>query len=491
MAYDTLRGDADWVAGVRWRYAVLDEGHAIRNPTSKLAAAARRIVAEHRLILSGTPIQNDVRELWALFDWLMPGFFGGERAFAARYGKALDAARASKKALAAAAAALLSVADLHKQVMPFVLRRTKDGVLTELPPKTLQDVVVEPSALQAALLAAADAAGGGAAADLLAAAGDGAAREAAAGAFRALAHARKLCTSPALVLGGGGKGSAAAPDASALAAAAAVLRVKPTAAAVNAAVAADPTLHAPKLAALADLLAACGVMRGDGDGADADASSAGHRVLVFAQLRATLDLVEAAVLRPAGVPFLRLDGGVPAAARYGVAAAFEADPTIPVLLLTTHVGGLGLNLTAADTVVFMEHDWNPMQDLQAMDRAHRLGQARPVTVYRLLTRGTLEERVMSLQRFKLDVAAAVVNSDNLSLASMDAGRLLDSLGGTGGGGGGAPAGGDAAAAAAAAAAGGGRGMKAALANLEELWDEVQGAEQYDVDAFVKKLAKKK
>ncbi len=159
---------------------------------------------------------------------------------------------------------------------------------------------------------------------------------------------------------------------------------------------------------------------------------------------------------------------------------FNADPTIDVMLLTTHVGGLGLNLTAADTVIFLEHDYNPMKDLQvrrsaticfqvnvhsnclvvlkhrwtlqvvssseaslrtrmqqshphveqgnpaqAMDRAHRLGQRRTVNVYRVLTRGTLEEKIMGLQRFKLDVAAAVVNSDNVSLSAMDTSKLLD------------------------------------------------------------------
>ena len=411
--------------------------------------------------------------------------------------------------------------------MPFVLRRTKDAVLRDLPPKSVQDVVVEPSAAQRALLdafeqggsgdgavaalaQAAASAGGGDAAAASASTSAASTVSAAAPAFRALFYLRKLCTSPALVLDSLERD----PGATAALAGALGLRGKGGSAAaasikaLAAALAAHPTAHAPKLAALRQLLVDCGIIaRGDDDddgGAgggkgEAGSSSAegGHRVLVFAQLRSTLDLVESGVLRPAGVPFLRLDGGVPAAKRFGVAAAFEADPTVPVLLLTTHVGGLGLNLTAADTVVFLEHDWNPMKDMQAMDRAHRLGQTRPVSVYRLLVRGTLEERVLSLQRFKLDVAAAVVNADNVSLAAMDTGRLLDSLGGDGkaaaGGGGGKAAGapGDATAAAAAAAApasGGGKGMKAALVALEELWDDAQYQEEYDVDAFVAKVA---
>ena len=148
---------------------------------------------------------------------------------------------------------------------------------------------------------------------------------------------------------------------------------------------------------------------------------------MFAQLKSLLDLVEDELFQShmKDVSWLRLDGSVPAHERFNVARKFNADPTIDVLLLTTHVGGLGLNLTTADTVVFLEHDWNPQKDLQAMDRAHRLGQKKTVNVYRILTRGTIEEKVMSLQRFKLDVANAVVNADNASMKSMNTGAMLE------------------------------------------------------------------
>jgi TATA-binding protein-associated factor len=184
-----------------------------------------------------------------------------------------------------------------------------------------------------------------------------------------------------------------------------------------------------------------------------------------------------------------------------------------VLLLTTHVGGLGLNLTSADTVVFLEHDWNPMKDLQAMDRAHRIGQTRTVNVYRLLMQDTLEQRVMSLQQFKLDVANAVVNSDNVSMAAMDTGQLLDLFGAptqaaaaqeaaaaqqAGAGGAAAAAAGNAAAveAAAAAAAGGGAAgkkksaLQSMLDGMGELWDDSQYAAEFDMQAFAAKLAAK-
>jgi TATA-binding protein-associated factor len=107
---------------------------------------------------------------------------------------------------------------------------------------------------------------------------------------------------------------------------------------------------------------------------------------------------------------------------------FNADPSIEVMLLTTHVGGLGLTLTGADTIVFLDHDWNPMRDLQAMDRAHRIGQTRTVNVYRLIAQGTLEERIMGLQRFKLNIANTVVSQDNAHLQSMGTSTVLDLMG---------------------------------------------------------------
>lgn len=122
---------------------------------------------------------------------------------------------------------------------------------------------------------------------------------------------------------------------------------------------------------------------------------------------------------------MRLDGSVESRDRQSVVKKFNEDPSIDVLLLTTKVGGLGLNLTGADTVIFVEHDWNPMNDLQAMDRAHRLGQTKVVNVYRIITKGSLEEKIMSLQKFKMNIASTVVNQQNAGLQSMGTDQLLD------------------------------------------------------------------
>ena len=138
-----------------------------------------------------------------------------------------------------------------------------------------------------------------------------------------------------------------------------------------------------------------------------------------------------AALMPS-VSYMRLDGSVSAEKRHSIVQTFNADPSIDVLLLTTQVGGLGLTLTGADTVIFVEHDWNPMKDLQAMDRAHRLGQKKVVNVYRLITKNTLEAKIMGLQRFKLNVANSVVNQQNAGMESMETEQILDLFNAQGG-----------------------------------------------------------
>merc|ERR1712227_234275 len=186
-----------------------------------------------------------------------------------------------------------------------------------------------------------------------------------------------------------------------------------------------------------------------------------------------LDIVESDLLKPhlPAVTYLRLDGSVPANMRHTIVSKFNSDPSIDLLLLSTSVGGLGLNLTGADTVIFVEHDWNPMKDLQAMDRAHRIGQNKVVNVYRLITRNTLEEKIMSLQKFKIHTAKSVISDENSSMASMQTDQVLDlfslSPGSNTGG--------------AKSKSSGGNGIKSVLDNLPDLWDEQQYAEEYNMD----------
>jgi TATA-binding protein-associated factor len=151
---------------------------------------------------------------------------------------------------------------------------------------------------------------------------------------------------------------------------------------------------APKLLALKQLLQDCGIGLNVTQNEEPCVNQ--HRVLIFAQLKTMLDIVEKDLFQKhmPSVTYMRLDGSVNPSSRHDLVTKFNNDPTIDCLLLTTHVGGTGLNLTGADVVIFLEHDWNPMKDLQAMDRAHRIGTKKTVNVYRLITRGTLEEKIM-------------------------------------------------------------------------------------------------
>lgn len=195
-------------------------------------------------------------------------------------------------------------------------------------------------------------------------------------------------------------------------------------------------VHSGKLVALENLLLECGL-------GVRDAAAAQHRVLLFAQGSASLDLVEELVLRARmpSVSYVRLDSVKTPADRNALVLRFNADPTVDVMLATVKAGGLGINLTGADTVIFFEHDWNPQVDAQAMARAHRLGQKRTVNVYRLITRNTLEEKIMSLQRFKVRpfrwalfrlfdtaqifMAETMINEENASMSTMNTDALLD------------------------------------------------------------------
>jgi TATA-binding protein-associated factor len=245
--------------------------------------------------------------------------------------------------------------------------------------------------------------------------------------------------------------------------------------------------HSPKLVALQEILEECGI-GSDASSSDGTLSVGQHRVLIFAQHKALLDIIEKDLFQAhmKSVTYMRLDGSVVPEKRFEIVKAFNSDPTIDVLLLTTHVGGLGLNLTSADTLVFMEHDWNPMRDHQAMDRAHRLGQKRVVNVHRLIMRGTLEEKVMSLQKFKVSVANTVINAENASMKTMNTDQLLDlfaSAETSKKGGGSSKKGSEDND----QIAGTGKGMKAILGNLEELWDQSQYTEEYNLSQFLTKL----
>ncbi|CAI8034563.1 TATA-binding protein-associated factor 172 [Geodia barretti] len=150
-SYDIIRNDVDFFRSITWNYCVLDEGHIIKNTKTKITKAVKQLRANHRLILSGTPIQNNVLELWSLFDFLLPGFLGTERQFFERFGKPILLSRDAKSSSKEQEAGALAMESLHKQVLPFLLRRMKEDVLQDLPPKIIQDYHCELSPLQVKL----------------------------------------------------------------------------------------------------------------------------------------------------------------------------------------------------------------------------------------------------------------------------------------------------------------------------------------------------
>ena len=489
-SYDVCRNDVEFLANHDFNYCVLDEGHIIKNAASKLTRSVKRIRGEHRLILSGTPIQNNVLELWSLFDFLMPGFLGTEKVFHEKFAKPIATSRSSKTSSKEQEAGALALESLHKQVLPFMLRRLKEDVLSDLPPKIIQDYYCELSDLQKQLYKDFAKKQKSTVVDEVQSEGDEA-KEGKTHVFQALQYMRKLCNHPALVL---------SPDHPKFAEVSTYLQShKSDIRSIE---------HSPKLMSLKNLLLECGIGVNDNDYLSANykqkqkqqqmITSEGviseHRALIFCQLKDMLDIVENELLKKylPSVTYTRLDGSTDPRDRQSIVRKFNEDPSIDVLLLTTKVGGLGLNLTGADTVIFVEHDWNPMNDLQAMDRAHRLGQKKVVNVYRLITKNTLEEKIMGLQKFKMNIASTIVNQQNSGLASMDTNQLLDLF--------------DVDENAAKLVengenntdkkeenvpddvAGGLTGKAAgAVGELADLWDESQYEDEYNLDNFIKTL----
>ncbi|KRT80629.1 HEAT domain-containing protein, partial [Oryctes borbonicus] len=408
-SYDIVRKDIIFFSHIKWNYIILDEGHVIKNGKTRTSIAIKQLIAQHRLILSGTPIQNNVLELWSLFDFLMPGFLGTEKQFTARYSRPILASRDPKCSSKEQEAGALAMEALHRQVLPFLLRRMKEDVLDDLPPKITQDYYCELSTLQERLYD--DFSRSQAHQTLEESLSTGATASSMQGnthIFQALRYLQNVCNHPKLVL------TPSHPQYNKIS-----LQLQ------NEGTLLENIHHSAKLPALMQLLQDCGI--GVTETQSTELVINQHRALVFCQLKAMLNIIENDLFKKhmPGVTYLRLDGSVPASQRQVLVTRFNNDPSIDVLLLTTQVGGLGLNLTGADTVIFVEHDWNPMKDLQAMDRAHRIGQRKVVNVYRLITRSTLEEKIMGLQKFKVQTANTVISGENSRLETMATEQLLD------------------------------------------------------------------
>lgn len=349
--YATLQRDAEDFAGRTLDLLVLDEAQAIRNPATKSAEAVRRIEAKLRLALTGTPVENSPRDLWAILDAVNPGILGEEKRFlAALRGEASPTFAAS----------------IARAVKPFLLRRRRDVVLKDLPELTQQVIHAEPETAQRQLMQ------------------------------RVLNAARKDVLTP-LEQG---------QRANTFTVLEALLRLRQAAChpgLVDATLDDEPS---GKVEALVEELE--------------EVLAAGHAALVFSQFTSFLDRIEKRLAR-ANVRTARLDGKTPD--REGVVRAFNAPDGAPVLLTSLKVGGTGLNLVRASYVFLMDPWWNPAVEAQAVGRAHRLGQERPVLVQRFVTRGSIEERILELQERKRAIAEALLSPEGGSTAGLDADDL--------------------------------------------------------------------
>ncbi|WKX94873.1 hypothetical protein Q1695_011831 [Nippostrongylus brasiliensis] len=401
-AYEDLKTNSA-LCRVAWNYVVLDEGHIMRNPKTVIWRAANELNSTSRLILSGTPVQNSPADLWALFTWLMPGYLGDERHFRAQFLRKILKCRSHKANEKDIQDGSEAIAQLHRLILPFIMRRLKSEVLRELPDKNVQDYKCQLSEEQRTIYKFI--------VDRCTTNRLQLSTKRGISPLHALMALRQLVDHPVLIHDVLSK--LGAPED--------IMKLLPSA-------------TSGKIAALGQLLSECGigVAFEKEDAEDEDPMSSvpidlPHRALIFCQWKSSVQLVSNALSRgDFGVPIshLVLDGSVPPTDRQSIVDRFNTDHLIDVLVLTTHIGGVGLNLTGADVVIFLDHDWNPMKDLQAIDRAHRIGQTRKVNVYRLITQGTVEDKVMSLHKFKQDTADALIGADNRSLQTMATDELM-------------------------------------------------------------------
>lgn len=332
--YPALVLDSEFLLAQSFNFLILDEAQTIKNPRAKVSQVARALRATHRLCLTGTPTENHLGELWSLFDFLQPGLLGSEKEFQRHYRTPIEKNADAKRSAA-----------LTRRIAPFVLRRTKDAVARDLPPKTqivehivldekqrdfydgirmtmhrrVQEII-EQQALARSQITVLD----------------------------ALLKLRQACCDPRLV------------DSQA----------------------ATQLIPSAKLEWLKTVLP--------------ELVAEGRRILLFSQFTSMLKLIEE-VVRKLSIPYCLLTGA--SQNRSELVARFQ-NGSVPLFLVSLKAGGTGLNLTAADTVIHYDPWWNPAVEAQATDRAHRIGQDKPVFVYKLIALSTVEEKIMQLQADK-------------------------------------------------------------------------------------------
>ncbi|KAI9828954.1 MAG: hypothetical protein M1819_006453 [Sarea resinae] len=347
--YSGLQTYAEQLISIDWEYAVLDEGHKIRNPNAAITIYCKELRTANRVILSGTPMQNNLTELWSLFDFVFPMRLGTLVNFRAQFEFPIKQGGYANASNLQVQTAMKCAETLKDTISPYLLQRFKIDVAADLPKKTEQVLFCKLTRVQR------EAYENFLASDDMKSIMNGKRQV-----LYGIDILRKICNHPDLV---------------------------------------DRQLLSQK------------VNYNYGNGTKAGKmqvvkalielwKKTGHKTLLFAQHRIMLDILEKYIQSLVGIQYRRMDGNTPIQNRQSLVDEFNKTPDIHVFLLTTKVGGLGVNLTGADRVIIYDPDWNPSTDVQARERAWRLGQKREVMIYRLMTAGTIEEKIYHRQIFK-------------------------------------------------------------------------------------------
>lgn len=337
ISYDTLKNDLDHFKKKRFSYMILDEGQNIANSAAKRSAAVKMIRADHRFVLTGTPIQNSLLDLWSIFEFLMPGYLENKTNFHSKYATYhLDPVLREK---------------LQRKIAPFILKRTKDEVLTDLPSK---EEIILPIGMNQEQQRIYDAYLINARNEL------DENRLSQLSVLTALMRLRQVCVDPSSFLE-------------------------------------DYKAPAEKMDAAIDMIK--------------QAISSGHKILVFSSFAKVLFHLQK-MLEEEGVVNRMIYGQTPAQERLELAENFNTKDDVKVMLVSLKAGGTGLNLIGADIVIHMDPWWNIAAEDQASDRAYRIGQTRPVTIYKLICKNSIEEKVIELQRMKSELASVIRDGED-------------------------------------------------------------------------------
>ncbi|KUI65287.1 Chromatin structure-remodeling complex subunit snf21 [Cytospora mali] len=377
--YEYIIKDRNILSKIKWFHMIIDEGHRMKNSNSKLSATIQQYYSTRfRLILTGTPLQNNLSELWAMLNFTLPNIFKSAKTFDEWFNTPFANTGGQDKMELTEEEQILVIRRLHKVLRPFLLRRLKKDVEKDLPDKTEKVVKCRFSALQARLykqmvthqkIAVSDGKGG---------------KSTAKGLSNMIMQLRKLCNHPFVF---------------------------------------DEVENQMNPASISNDL----LWRTAGKFELLDRilpkyQATGHRVLMFFQMTAIMDIMED-FLRLRHIQYLRLDGTTKSEERSELLHDFNRpDSPYFIFLLSTRAGGLGLNLQTADTVIIYDSDWNPHQDLQAQDRAHRIGQKNEVRILRLISSSSVEEKILERARFKLDMDGKVIQAGRFDNKSSETDR---------------------------------------------------------------------